>query len=96
MHDLCRLESAIAELSTCPRWKVRVLEKEILLRGSRVYRWTKETYQVLDRQMEWLGTHHESPTYEQRFGEWQELLAEYGRGCRALEAAGALMIGVAA
>lgn len=96
MYDLDRLESAIEKLSTCPRWQVRVIEKEILLRGSRVYRWTKDTYQLLDKQLAWLDSHEDAPTYESRFAEWTDLLTDYTRGCDALNAAKALRIGVKA
>ena len=96
MFEIEKLEQAVNELSTCPRWKVRVLEKEILLRGSRVYRWTKETTDLLSRQLRWLDTQTESPTYEQRLAAWMELLKEYERACDALAAAAALEIGVAA
>ena len=96
MYDLERLELAIQKLSTCPRWQRRVLEKEILLRGSRVYSWTKETTALLSRQLRWLDTQTESPTYEQRLAEWIDLLKEYERACDALTAAADLEIGVAA
>lgn len=96
MYELERLECAITQLSTCPKWQRRVLQKEILLRGSRVYRWTKETYALLDKQLAWLDSHENAPTYEQRFAEWVDLLNDYTRGCDALNAAEALRIGVAA
>lgn len=96
MHEICRLESAIETLSTCPKWQRRVLEKEILLRGSRVYRWTKETYALLSKQLAWLDSHEGAPTYDQRLEEWIELLHDYERGCDALNAAETLRVGVAA
>jgi hypothetical protein len=96
MYDLERLESAIEKLSTCPKWQRRVIEKEILLRGGRVYQWTKETTDLLSRQLRWLDTQTESPTYEDRFTAWTKLLHEYERACDALAAAAGLEIGVAA
>jgi hypothetical protein len=96
MYDLERLESAIEKLSTCPKWQRRVIEREILLRGGRVYHWTKEVTVLLSKQLQWLDKQVGSPTYEQRFASWLDLLHEYERACDALAAAAELQIGVAA
>lgn len=96
MNETARLEAAIAKLSTCRDWQRRALEKEILLRSTRVSEWITRTTDLLTKQLRWLDTQLDSPTYEQRFAEWKRLLTEYERACDALAAANALRIGVAA
>ena len=96
MHEIERLEGAIAKLSTCRDWEERPIQKEILLRGERVYQWVQETTVLLTRQLRWLDTQLDSPTYEQRFNQWHELLKQYERACDALAVAESLKIGIAA
>lgn len=97
MDSIDHLEKAIHELSTCVTpWQRPSREKAVLLYGARVRTWTQEIYTVLDKQLRWLDTHVDSPTYEQRFGEWETLLRDYERSVRALNAAAGLNIGVAA
>jgi hypothetical protein len=97
MHEVKRLETAIAKLSTCKAYARTPIEREILIRGTRVRSWIPESYSLLDKQLTWLDTHDDSlPTYERRFTEWADLLAEYGRACDLLALAESLNIGVAA
>lgn len=96
MHEAERLEAAIAKLSTCKDWERRPIEKEILLWGSRVYQWTNATTELLTKQLRWLDTQLDSPTYETRFAEWHCLLKQYERACDALASAAALNIGAQA
>lgn len=92
-----RLEKSINDLSTCVTpWQRPSREKAVLLWGSRVYQWTNETTDLLTKQLRWLDTQLDSPTYETRFAEWQCLLKQYERACDALAAAAALNIGARA
>lgn len=72
------------------------IEKGVLLWGSRLHRWTSETYILLDKQLTWLDANEHAPTYEQRFAEWTKLLADYGKACDLLTEAESLKIGVPA
>ncbi len=88
MQEIEQLELAIKKLSTInPVWKLPPLEKSLLLWGSRVYRWTQDTMALLEKQLNWLDKNQNSIQYKQRFGEWENLLRLYERGCNALIAA---------
>jgi hypothetical protein len=96
MHEVIRLRTAITKLATCKSYERKAIEKEILIRGSRVSEWTRSTYGLLDKQLTWLDQNTEAPTYEQRFTQWESLLKEYGDACEALIEADAVNVGAAA
>lgn len=84
MHEITRLVAAINKLSTCKSMERKPLEKEVLLWGSRLHTRVQEMYALLDKQLTWLDANADAPTYERRFSEWTDLLAEYGKACNAL------------
>jgi hypothetical protein len=96
MHEVIRLRSAMVKLASCKPYERAAIEKEILIRGSRVSTWIRETYGLLDKQLSWLDLNETAPSYEQRFREWETLLRDYGQACDVLTEAKALNVGVAA
>lgn len=85
MNELTQLRTQLTKLANARTDRQRaVIEKSVLLWGTRLYRWTKDTEGLLERQLAWLDAH---PTNDQRFDEWTALLKQYEQAIDLLRTA---------
>jgi hypothetical protein len=94
-NEFTMLQSQIDKLANARTHHQRAaLERSVLLWSGRVYHWTQDTSAMLTKQIAWLDKNTESPTYENRFTEWEKSLREYERACDLLDTAKAALPGI--
>lgn len=92
MDELQMLQTQIKKLGTLlTDDHRRVVEKAVLLWGTRLYRKTAETANTLEKQLVWLEAHNDHQKQDDRFAEWERLLHWYETACKELDRAGALL-----
>ncbi len=87
-NESTQLQTQLAKLATAKTDRQRsAIEKSVLLWGSRLYQWTRNTAALLERQLKWLDANEGKPTADKRFTEWESLLRQYEGACDLLREA---------